>query len=202
MCIRDRTKAAAEQWERDFRQQQEKNLDINFENFVQIYYEDMEHRLRENTMRTKKFIIDLKIIPYFKKKRVCDIKVSDVRAWQNMLIKKGYSETYLKTVNNQLAAIFNYAVRYYDLKDNPCRKAGTIGKSHAGEREIWTKQEFKEFLTTDVYKRQGRMFGAVILAGLGVWSLLDRSDHKEVAKADKNQDRFVTLSLIHIFICS
>ena len=37
----------------------------------------------------------------------------------------------------------------------------------------------------------GRMFGAVILAGLGVWSLLDRSDHEEVAKADKNQDRFV-----------
>ena len=38
----------------------------------------------------------------------------------------------------------------------------------------------------------GRTFGAVILAGLGVWSLLDRSDHEEVAKADKNQDRFVT----------
>lgn len=152
-----KTKAEAEQWERDFRQQQEKNLDINFENFVQIYYEDMEHRLRENTMRTKKFIIDLKIIPYFKKKRVCDIKVSDVRAWQNMLIKKGYSETYLKTVNNQLAAIFNYAVRYYDLKDNPCRKAGTIGKSHAGEREIWTKQEFKEFLTTVEDKPETRM---------------------------------------------
>ena len=38
------------------------NLDINFENFVQIYYEDMEHRLCENTMRTKKFIIDLKSI--------------------------------------------------------------------------------------------------------------------------------------------
>lgn len=39
----------------------------------QIYYEDMEHRLRENTMRTKKFIIDLKIIPYFKKKNMNEI---------------------------------------------------------------------------------------------------------------------------------
>lgn len=65
-----KTKAEAEQWERDFLQQQQRNLDINFENFVQIYYEDMEHRLRENTMRTKKFIIDLKIIPYFKKKNM------------------------------------------------------------------------------------------------------------------------------------
>ena len=39
-----------------------------------------------------------------------EIKASDVRAWQNALMKKGYSQTYLKTVNNQLSAIFNYAV--------------------------------------------------------------------------------------------
>lgn len=133
----------AEQWERDFLQQQQCNLDINFENFVQIYYEDIEHRLRENTMRTKKFIIDLKIIPYFKNKKMNEIKALDVRAWQNALMKKGYSQTNLKTVNNQLSAIFNYAVKYYDLRDNPCRKDGSIGKSHAGERQFWTKQEFK-----------------------------------------------------------
>lgn len=80
-----KTKGEAEQWERDFLQQQQRNLDINFENFVHIYYEDMEHRLRENTMRTKKFIIDLKIIPYFKKKCMNEIKTSDIRAWQNAL---------------------------------------------------------------------------------------------------------------------
>ena len=147
----------AEQWERDFLQQQQRNLDINFENFVQIYYEDMEHRLRENTMRTKKFIIDLKIIPYFKNKKMNEIKASDVRAWQNALMKKGYSQTYLKTVNNQLSAIFNYAVKYYDLRDNPCRKAGSIGKSHAGERQFWTKQEFKQFLVTVEDKPEARM---------------------------------------------
>ena len=96
-----KTKGEAEQWERDFLQQQQRNLDINFENFVHIYYKDMEHRLRENTMRTKKFIIDLKIIPYFKKKCMNEIKTSDIRAWQNALMKKGYSPTYLKTVNNQ-----------------------------------------------------------------------------------------------------
>ena len=152
-----KTKAEAEQWERDFLQQQQKDLNINFENFVQIYYEDMEHRLRENTMRTKKFIIDLKIIPYFKKKSISEIRASDIRAWQNALMKKDYSQTYLKTVNNQLSAIFNYAVRYYDLKDNPCRKAGSIGKSNAGEKEFWTKQEFKQFLVTVEDKPETKM---------------------------------------------
>ena len=104
-----KTKAEAEQWERDFLQQQQRNLDINFENFVQIYYEDMQHRLRENTMRTRKFIIDLKIIPYFKKKNMNEIKTSDIRAWQNALMKKGYSQTYLKTVNNQKKYLEGYA---------------------------------------------------------------------------------------------
>ena len=168
-----KTKAEAEQWERDFLQQQQRNLGINFENFVQIYYEDMEHCLRENTMRTKKFIIDLKIIPYFKKKNMNEIKASDIRAWQNALMKKGYSETYLKTVNNQLSAIFNYAVRYYDLKDNPCRKAGSIGKSHAGEKEFWTKQEFKQFLVTVENKPETKMaFLLLYWTGMRIGELL------------------------------
>lgn len=31
--------------------------------------------------------------------------------------------TYLRTVNNQLNAIFNHAERYYGLTDNPVRRA-------------------------------------------------------------------------------
>ena len=59
---------------------------------------------------------------------MCEIKSADIRAWQNELIKQGYAQTYLKSINNQLVALFNYAVRYYDLRDNPCKKAGSIGK--------------------------------------------------------------------------
>ena len=132
-----KTKGEAEAWERDFRQQQQKDLDINFGNFVEIYFKDMEHRLRESTIINKRYVFDLKVTPYFQNKKMCDIKASDVRAWQNALIKKGYAATYLKSINNQLAALFNYATRYYDLRDNPCRKAGSIGKSKAEEMEFW-----------------------------------------------------------------
>lgn len=74
------------------------------------------------------------------------IKTSDIRIWQNELIKEGYSPTYLKTINNQLNAIFNFAVKYYDLKGNPCTKAGSIGKSKADEMKFWTKEEFMQFI--------------------------------------------------------
>ena len=131
-----KTKGEADEWERNFLQQQQKNLDISFENFVEIYFADMENRLRESTIINKRYVFDLKVTPYFKHKKMCEIQTSDIRAWQNELIKKGYAPTYLKSINNQLAALFNYAVRYYDLRDNPCRKAGSIGKSKADEMDF------------------------------------------------------------------
>ena len=152
-----KTKGEADEWERNFLQQQQKNLDISFENFVEIYFADMENRLRESTIINKRYVFDLKVTPYFRHKKMCEIQTSDIRAWQNELIKKGYAPTYLKSINNQLAALFNYAVRYYDLRDNPCRKAGSIGKSKADEMDFWTKQEFKEFLTSMENKPEARM---------------------------------------------
>ena len=60
-----KTKAEAEEWERNFRQQQRKDLDINFENFVEIYFADVENRLRESTIKNKRYVFDLKVISYF-----------------------------------------------------------------------------------------------------------------------------------------
>lgn len=127
------TKREAEEWLRTFLMSQQADFNINFEEFLKLYYEDMAPRIRENTLRTKKYIIDLKILPFFGKKSINSIKPADVRRWQNELIAKGYSYTYLRTVNNQLTAVFNYAVKYYDLKNNPCTKAGSMGKNQADE---------------------------------------------------------------------
>ena len=147
------TKREAEEWLRNFLITQKADFDMKFEDFWKIYCADMETRLREHTMRTKKYIVELKIFPYFGNKRVNDITAADIRQWQNELIKMGYSPTYLKTINNQLSAIFNYAVRYYDLKSNPCAKAGSMGKSKAEEMDFWTGEEFRKFIDSVMNKR-------------------------------------------------
>lgn len=51
-----KTKGEADEWERNFLQQQQKNLDISFENFVEIYFADMENRLRESTIINKRYV--------------------------------------------------------------------------------------------------------------------------------------------------
>ena len=151
------TKREAEEWLRNFLITQKADFDMKFADFWKMYCADMETRLREHTMRTKKYIVELKILPYFGDKRVNDITAADIRQWQNELIKMGYSPTYLKTINNQLSAIFNYAVRYYDLKSNPCAKAGSMGKSKAEEMDFWTGEEFRRFIDSVMNKRLSYM---------------------------------------------
>ena len=134
-----KTQREAKEYERSVLDQQNATSDILFSSLVENYMEDMSHRLKPTTMDNKRNIIDSKLLPYFSRLKVCDIDTIKVRKWQNELISfrdengKPYSQTYLKTVNNQLFAILIYAVTHYNLSTNPCRAAGSIGKSKAGE---------------------------------------------------------------------
>ena len=167
------TKREAEEWLRKFLITQKADFDMKFEDFWKMYCADMETRLREHIMRTKKYIVELKILPYFGDKRVNAITAADIRQWQNELIKMGYSPTYLKTINNQLSAIFNYAVRYYDLKSNPCAKAGSMGKSKAEEMDFWTGEEFRKFIDSVMNKRLSYMaFMILYWTGMRLGELL------------------------------
>ena len=140
------TKKEAKEWAEQFIARQANRLDMDFNSFWQLYKEDMAQRLRENTLYTKNYIVEMRILPYFGKRKMCDITAADIRQWQNNLMKQNYSPTYLKSIHNQLSAIFNYAVRYYDLPRNPCAQAGSIGKKDAKEMQFWTQEEFDSFL--------------------------------------------------------
>lgn len=139
-----KTKREAQSWEREQLNKLGGDLDMTFNSFVGHYAEDMQTRLKENTWETKKHIIDKKLVPYFGKLKMCNITAQQIITWQNELINykddkgKPYSPVYLKTIHNQLSAIFNHAVRYYNLKENPCKKAGSMGKKKNREMLYWT----------------------------------------------------------------
>ena len=146
-----RTKKEAQLWEREQAIKSESNLNMTFGSFVDIYSEDIKSRIKENTWHTKEPIIRQKILPYFKNKKICDIVPKDIIAWQNEMINlksetgKAYSPVYLKTVHNQLSAIFNHAFRFYGLKSNPAAKVGNMGKAKNKEMQFWTQDEYRKF---------------------------------------------------------
>ena len=141
------TKKEALAYERDFLEKQSANPDMTFQNLYELYMEDMTARLKKSTILTKKHICETHILPFFGKKPINEIKASDVRRWQNQLMNspKGYSKTYLKTINNQLTCMINYAKRFYDLNTNPCGQAGSIGQAKAEEMDYWTYEEYVAF---------------------------------------------------------
>lgn len=147
------TKKAAQEWERQFLNVKAETLDMTFNDFIKLYTEDMKPKLRDNTWNTKEYILKEKLIPYFGKKKMNEIKASDIIKWQNTLMKMRdaegrplYSRKYLKTIQSQLSCIFNHAVRLYELKKNPVHAAGPIGGDERSiEMSVWTKEEYKAF---------------------------------------------------------
>ena len=147
-----KTKREAVQYEVEFKLHIAGDMDMTFGEFVKLYQEDRYPRIRVSTQANKDNILETKILPFFEKKRVVDITVTDIIKWQNELLAtvnpktgKPYSATYLKTIYNQLNAIMNYAVRFYGLKENPVSKAGCIGSKEAEEMKFWTLDEYRKF---------------------------------------------------------
>lgn len=147
-----KTKREALEWERIFLQQQTSDLEMTFEDFIPLYIADMKNRFKESTWITKENILRTKLLPYFGKRKMCEIRSKDVIAWQNEMMnhrtetRKSYSPVYLKTLHNQLSAVFNHAVRHYGLKVNPAAQAGNMGKAKGAEMQFWTKAEYLKFI--------------------------------------------------------
>ena len=162
------TKREAQDWEREFLMKKQADVTMLFSAYAELYERDIKPRLKENTWLTKESIIQKKIVPYFGKRKLCDITAKDVIEWQNEIRNltdkggKSYSSTYLKTVHNQLSAMFNHAVRYYGLKSNPAAIAGNMGVEERKEMLFWTLEEYKKFsdVMMDKPLSDGRSTGA------------------------------------------
>lgn len=134
----------AKDWERLFLEQFAKNPDITFEALYLKYKEYIRLRIRESTAASRFSMIDRHILPFFKKKVVSDISPADVAVWQNEMLQKGLSNTYLNQINIYLRAIFTYAVDYVGLPKNPCTKS--IGSRKTRKLNFWTPEEYARFI--------------------------------------------------------
>lgn len=168
-----RTKREAVEFEDRFLKTIAGDVNMPFRAFAALYLDDMSHRLRQSTVESKHFMIDKKITPFFSDRPLNDIKPADIRRWQNEMIGRGYAQTYLKTLNNQLAAMFNYAVKYYNLAENPCHKAGSIGKKKAEEMQFWTLDEYNRFAQAIRPKKRAYVaFETLYYTGIRIGELL------------------------------
>lgn len=148
-------KSEALKYEREELLRQSGSSDITLNSLYLDYIKDCEVRLKPTTVSGKKYLIETKILPILGDHQINKIDGKTIRRWQNWLLSqnprndpdKKLSQTYIKTINNQLSAMLNYAKAFYKLQENPMHVAGSIGKKKADEMSFWTLDEFNRFIS-------------------------------------------------------
>lgn len=139
-------------FERDFQECAQDPASYAFEDFVETYLADVKPRIRWSTYELKSNAFRKWLTPFFKGKAIGEISSKDVLHWQGWIQEqekgngKKLSATYVRTLNNELSALFNHAARNYGIAPSPCKKLSKAGTSKSSEMSIWTKGEYQKFL--------------------------------------------------------
>lgn len=100
------TKREALEYERQKKLSSSRSMDMKLSEFMEVYFEDKQNELKDRTMKNKRYMMEQHIIPYFGEQMLSEITASQIIQWQNEMQTKGFSESYLRMIQNQLTCIF------------------------------------------------------------------------------------------------
>lgn len=119
--------------------------------FYDLYCKDMDKKLRNTTKLNKANMIEPKILPYLGEKKLTEITPLNIFSWQSAIQDEPtsndlhYHDSYLRSISNQLSAMLNHAVRYYNLPSISMSKVGRMDSKKTEEMKFWTKEEYRAF---------------------------------------------------------
>ena len=178
------TKREALEFERSKKLSNERSMDMKLSDFIEIYFSDKQNDLKDRTIKNKRYMMQQHIVPYFGNQMMSEIKASQIIQWQNEIQKKGYSDSYLRMIQNQLTSLFTHAAKIYDLPVNPCKKVKRMGNSDSRSLNFWTLDEYKQFIQTmEPGTRYYLMFEMLFWTGCRIGELL------AITKADINFEK-------------
>lgn len=146
-----KTKKAALQYEAEFKAQSGDTAKLTMNALCDAYLKDKQAHQKTSTYKSTEKIINSHIRTAFGRRPVNEISKLDIRQWQNDLLQKKaynnrpYAPGTLRQINVQLNALFNYAVKYYDLTKNPTKAVDTIGKRQK-RQAFWSLKEFSKVM--------------------------------------------------------
>ena len=114
-----RTKKEALNFEAEYKRTAKADMDMTMGEFVEVYFRDKAQSLKDRSIKNKRDTMNAQLLPYFKDRPMNSITPAEIIQWQNTIIEKGYSDDYLKTIQNQMTALFNHAKNIYNLADKP-----------------------------------------------------------------------------------
>lgn len=128
------------------------------------------------------------ILPYFGDCVLTDITPAMVQKWQEEIKKKErrgkpFTNTYLHSIQSQLNAVLNYAVRKNYIPFSPMVDLKNMGEKNAPPRTFWTVEEYGKFAE---YARQRS--DTFLIFELCYWLGLRRGEALSIRPLDISYD--------------
>lgn len=122
-----------------------KTSDILFSVFYSLYKDDLKNKVTKSTLDRIEQTASIYILPILDNKNISEYTQKDMLEWQKEILSLELSETYKHAIFARLKAIFNHAVKYYDLPKSPCVGIDNIGRQNklAGSYLYWTIDDWK-----------------------------------------------------------
>lgn len=149
------------------------NSVITFDNIIEDYFNYSKVILKESTFIESKYHINRYILPYFHQKNIYEVDLRDVVLWKNYILKKNFSYNYESNLYYHLCSLFDYLVKFYDLKKNYAKIEGNFKNRdliHSGN--IWTYEEFNKFIKSVDNKKYQIIFNMLFFGGMRKGELL------------------------------
>ena len=132
-----------------------------FDIVAESYFRELSKTRKSSTIYSYKKDYKNHILPFFGKMNIYTIDIAIVRKWAEKMQKKALTTKYLNKIYSILKNIFDFAIRYYDLAQNPVKMFGRF-KTEARERVViknklryLTKEDFDSLIKivdSDLYK--------------------------------------------------
>ena len=120
---------------------------IKFEQLVNLFLEYKKSRIKPRSLYDYQKTIEKQLTPFFGGMYVDKINVRVIEKWQEELLTKNYSNSYLETIQTKLSLILNFAVRKGIIQKNPFDYLEQV-KDHTKPKPImkyWTFRRVHPF---------------------------------------------------------
>ena len=140
-----RTKKEALAYEADFQEQAKSQFKLTVKQLYDIYIEHEKSHVKPSTVIIVKNMLSRHVVAPLGEMRLDTITPNIIRIWQNDLKSKELSPSTIKNINGYFSALLTFAVKYYNLPQNPFKITGSIGYSKK-RTMFWTLEQFNKVI--------------------------------------------------------
>lgn len=158
-------KRDADKWEKDFLSKMAGSPDMPFTAFVySVFLPAKKEMVRPSSYIQAEMLLRKWAVPYFKDRPLNSITPKDILQWQldiksqKTLRGRPMAPRTLIEIVRQVSALFNFAMCFHGLSDNPVKRTGCIAPKPEKRLSFWTFEQFQQFDSTFAPHDPNRVF--------------------------------------------